>query len=365
MNVLVFMPYLYDSAPSQRFRIEQWARVLDPQGVTFKFVSFESLGLRQVLYAPGQHVKKAQELLRCIRKRIAALLRLSSDADVIFLHRELLPVGPPLLEWMLARRGVPIVYDFDDSIFLSDASDANRRFAWLKWPSKIGQICELCTAVIAGNTYLHDYARGYTDRVSIMPTTIDTQAYLPKQTVDIHGIPTIGWSGSRTTVKHLKTLEATLRTLSKSLQFRLRVIGAKEYNIPGLDVSSQPWSSKSEVDDIRSFDIGIMPLPDDAWSRGKCGLKALQYMALGVPTIASPVGVNTEIIRDGHNGFLASTPEEWADKLTRLMSDESLRLRFSKEGRRTVEERYSAEVQAPRLLKILEAVRDRKPVCAA
>jgi len=359
MNVLVLMPYLYDTVPGQRFRIEQWARILEPMGVRFHFVPFESQGLKQVLHAEGHHAQKVRELCRGIYRRVRVLGAIGKKWDVIFLYRELLPLGPPFLERMLARRGIPIVYDFDDAIFRPDVSEANRRFKWLRWSQKTGTICRLSAHVIVGNPYLRDYAFTHTERVSVVPTTIDTDAYTPKDNVGIRGLPVIGWSGSLTTLKHLRSFGPALKSLKKSLNFRLKVLGSRDFRLDGMEVESLAWNARSEISDLKSFDVGIMPLPNDAWSRGKCGLKALQYMAVGVPTVASPVGVNSEIIEDGKNGFLASSEQEWAEKLSLLVSDEDLRWRFAKEGRRTVEERYSAKVQAPRVLEIFERVGSR------
>ncbi len=351
------MPYLYNTVPGQRFRIEQWARIMTRFGVTFNFIPFESPQLKLILHLRGHYGRKIWELFCGLYRRLRILASVGDGWDLIFLHRELAPVGPPVLERFLARRRVPIVYDFDDAIFLPDVSEANERFKSLKWPQKTGTICHLSNHVIVGNRYLKEYAANYTTHVSIVPTTIDTDEYRPRDDVTIRGRPTIGWSGSITTVKHLRTIEPALRRLRSLLDFRLKVIGTPHFSISGLDVESKPWTADSEVEELKSFDIGIMPLPDDRWSRGKCGLKGLQYMALGVPTIMSPVGVNCEIIEDGRNGFLASGQDEWVAKLSALASDVHLRQRFTKEGRETVEASYSARVHAPHVLDIFERIR--------
>lgn len=356
MNVLAFVPYLVDTVPGQRFRIEQWAKALATQGVHFHFVPFESEAFRRVVHLERHHLKKVMELARGTVRRIRHLAALRDGWDVLFLHRELLPVGPPFLERILAAKEIPVVYDFDDAIFLPDTSDANRWFHWLKQPKKTSAICRLSDHTIVGNRYLQEYALRYTSSVSVIPTTIDTDAYTPKESAQIDGLPVIGWSGSLTTLKHLKTIGQILQELRKQLPFRLKVIGSERFSLPGVEVIPQAWNPRTEVEDLKSIDIGLMPLPDDPWARGKCGLKILQYMAVGVPTVASPVGVNAQIIEDGKNGFLASRPEEWVEKLMNLASDEALRQRFALEGRRTVVERYSAKQYAPRLLEILQAV---------
>jgi len=360
MNVLVLVPYLPDTAPGQRFRIEQWARALERQGVRFHFAPFETDDLRAVIRANGRHGAKAVELLRCMERRVRFLLQVGPEWDVIVIHRELAPIGPPVLERALAAKGIPIVYDFDDAIFLPDMSDANRAFKWLKWARKTGVICGLSSHVMVGNRYLQEYALAHTDRVSIVPTTIDTDAYTMKPDVDIPKTPVVGWSGSLTTLKHLRHVEPMLQALARTVRFTLKVVGSPDVSMGGIAVESKAWSARSEIDDLRSFDVGIMPLPDDPWSRGKCGLKALQYLAVGVPTVVSPVGVNREIIEDGTNGFVAATERQWVEKLTLLLADRALRARVAREGRRTVEERYSAAAHVPRVLEILQAASERR-----
>jgi glycosyltransferase involved in cell wall biosynthesis len=275
----------------------------------------------------------------------------------VYLLREAALLGPPLFERRLARSGVPLVFDFDDAVFIPYVSHSNGYLSYLKFPGKTRTTCRLAAHVMAGNDYLANYARAVNPRVTIVPTTIDTEKYTVQPRLESENdVPVIGWSGSYSTAQHLSTLRGALKQLAQRERFRLRVIGAPGYQIEGVDVEALPWRSESEVADLRPFDIGIMPLPDDKWSRGKCGLKALQYMALGVPTICSPVGVNSEIIRDGHNGLLASSDDEWVEKLTRLLRSPEERARLGRAGRQTVEERYSAAVQAPRVLEILESV---------
>jgi glycosyltransferase involved in cell wall biosynthesis len=199
--------------------------------------------------------------------------------------------------------------------------------------------------------------------VTIVPTTIDTEKYrlLPRPS---NQVPVIGWTGSFSTVQHLDTLAGALKRLARKENFRLVVIGPPVYKIDGVDVEAVKWRSATEVSDLRQLDIGIMPLPDESWTRGKCGCKALQYMALAIPTICSPVGVNSEIIQDGVNGLLANSEDEWVEKLTLLLHDANLRKRLGDAGRKTVETKYSAAVHAPRVYEILRSVVAQSDVLA-
>ena len=169
-------------------------------------------------------------------------------------------------------------------------------------------------------------------------------------------------------MRHLDTLRGALRRLAKQEQFRLRVIGTPDYELDGVEVEAMQWRSQTEVEDFRPIDIGVMPLPDGPWSQGKCGLKALQYMALGIPTVCSLVGVNSDIIRDGDNGFLAASEDEWVAKLTRLLRSVELRKRLGLAGRLTVENKYSTTIQVPRVYSIFESVvlgRKQRPAGSA
>ena len=214
----------------------------------------------------------------------------------------------------------------------------------------------MASHVIVGNSYLADYARSFNDQVTIIPSTIDTTKYSIAPRESQAGVPVIGWTGSYSTVQYLNELKSTLQRLAAQQPFRLRVIGAPGYTMEGVNVEALPLNSEAEVEDLRPMDIGIMPLPDDRWTRGKCGLKALQYMALGIPAVCSPVGTNIKIVRDGKSGFLASTEERWIERLTQLLRSRELRRSMGEHGRSVVETEYSALVHAPRVYNIMKSV---------
>lgn len=354
MRLLAIIPSVYDTNPSQRFRIEQWEPLLRERGVDLDFRPFESPELHAVLYKQGRTAEKLRLVAEALRRR-ARDVRAARDYDAVYLLREAALLGPPLFERWLARTGVPFVFDFDDAVFERYVSPSNGYLSYLKFPGKTRAICRMAAHVMAGNPYLADYARKVNEHVTVIPTTIDTEKYTVEPRAE-NEVPVVGWSGSYSTAQHLATLKNALRRLAERERFRLRVIGAPDFKIDGVDVEAMPWRSETEVEDMRPFDVGIMPLPDDQWSRGKCGLKALQYMALGVPTVCSPVGVNSEIIGDGENGLLASTDDEWIEKLSGLLRSKPERARLGRAGRETVEARYSAAVQAPRVYDVFASV---------
>lgn len=357
MRILALVPSPYNTTPGQRYRMEQWEPLLRSYGVQIVFESFKSEELHELLCKPARKWEKFKLLTRACSRR-AALMRSAHDYDAVYIYNEAALLGPAVLERMIRRAGIPIIYDFDDAIFLPYAyiSPANGYFRLLKFPMKTRTICRLASHVMVGNAYLADYARRVNSRVTIVPSTIDTTQYKGGARTSSDGVPVIGWTGSYSTLQYLDAMKGTLQRLATRERFRLRVIGASDYQIEGVDVEALPWSPQSEVEDLLPVDIGIMPLPDDRWTRGKCGMKALQYMALGIPVVCSPVGVSLSIISDGASGFLAGTEDQWVDRLAQLLRAPSLREQLGKEGRKTVETKYSAAVQAPRVYNVLRSV---------
>ena len=331
--------------------MEQWAPRLRAHGIDVDFASFEDVALHVLLYQRGRRIEKAIQIGRALARRVSIV----GDArrfDAVYLFREAALVGPAVLERWMGRR-LPVVFDFDDAIFERYRSPTNGYLSALKFPGKTAAICRLSAHVIAGNPYLADYARQFNRWVTIVPTTIDTDVYTPPPARP-QSVTVVGWSGSHSTVPHLRTLDEALRRLAARRMFRLRVIGAPEYTLEGADVDARPWRADTEIADFTGVDVGIMPLPDDRWSRGKCGLKALQYMALGIPAICSPTGVNREIISHGQNGLLATSTDDWVEALERLLTSETLRQRLGAAGRATVEARYSAAAQIPGICRVFE-----------
>lgn len=354
MRLLAIVPSMYDTSPGQRFRIEQWEPLLRQRGVEITYAPFENELLHGLLYKAGNMGGKLAQVSRGFARRLS-LINSVKQFDAVYIFREAALLGPAVFERMIKRRRVPIVFDFDDAVFVSYRSPSNGYLSYLKFAAKTKTICRLASHVMVGNSYLADYARQFNPHVTIVPTTIDTEKYSVRHS-NPSDIPVIGWTGSFSTVQHLDTLRGALQKLAEREKFRLRVIGTPEYRLEGVPVEAIPWRSESELDDLRPIDLGVMPLPNDAWSKGKCGLKALQFMALGIPTICSPVGVNTEIIQDGENGFIADTEQEWVDKMGRLLRSVELRNQLGLAGRATVDQKYSAIAQAPRVYEVLESI---------
>jgi glycosyltransferase involved in cell wall biosynthesis len=350
---------MYDTSPGQRFRIEQWEPILAENGIEITYAPFETPELRDILYESGHLFDKVIAVTKGLNRRNREL-RSVKEFDLVYVFREAALLGPAWFERKIASSGVPMVFDFDDAVFVSYRSPSNGYLSYLKFPGKTATICRLSAHVMVGNQYLADYALKENRNVTIIPTTIDTEKYTPLERFSEPETLTIGWSGSFSTVQHLDTIREVLQELAKTEKFKLRVIGTPEYDLPGVETEAIQWRSDSEIEDLQQIDIGLMPLPDEDWSRGKCGLKALQYMALGIPTICSPVGVNSTIIQDGENGYLADAKDEWIQKLKLMLHSPEIRQKIGMAGRKTVEDGYSAISQAPRVLQVFRTAIDEK-----
>ena len=345
-RILFVAPHRPDRAPSQRFRFEQYFSFLQANGFECVMAPLISKNTDKIFYHPKSILRKIIIIWGYVMMRLQHVIR-SSAYDIIFIQREAFFIGTIFFEKQFKRSGARMVYDFDDAIWHHDVSEANRKFARFKRPEKTGEIIAMSDLVIAGNQYLKDYALQFNKNVTIIPTTIDTVGYTAKPFSHDKERICIGWSGSVTTIKHFSIAVPALEKLAERYGDKIyfKVIGDSNYVNQKLQLKGVAWNNDTEVEDLSEIDIGIMPLPDDEWSKGKCGLKGLQYMALEIATVMSPVGVNTEIIEEGVNGFLASDEEQWVSKISKLIDDKELRRKIGKAARQTVVEKYSIHSQ--------------------
>lgn len=343
-------------SPSQRFRYEQYLPLLRKNGFRVHHSFLLNENDDKIFYSQGKYLGKAWILLKSIAKRWGDVAR-AGKYDFIFIQREVFMLGTTFFETLLSRSKAKIIFDFDDSIWLHQVSSTspNKKLNFLKDPGKTARIISLADCVVAGNQHLADYALQFNPTVKIIPTTIDTELYLPKEKKN-NSVVTIGWSGSKTTIDHFKEALPALEVIKNKYGNRvtITVIGDNQYRNEKLGITGKAWSLSNEIDDLLTFDIGIMPLPDDEWSKGKCGLKGLQYMALEIPTLMSPVGVNKEIIQHGKNGFLCSTTEEWIKYLDGLINEPELRKRIGVQGRIQVIHSYSVLANSKIFLSLFE-----------
>ena len=301
-----------------------------------------------MLYKPGHTLRKAMGVVRGAMRRLADVRR-ARQFDLVLIQRETAPIGPPLVERALKRARIPYVFDFDDAIFLRAIHPANRAWGWLR-RTNVAETTRGASHVIAGNEYLAEWARRLNERVTVLPTPVDTDRHRPPVRRDERGPLVIGWVGSSTTAPHLRMLDEPLHRLAARHDFVVRVIGG-DYDHPTAKVERIPYSLADEPAQVQRFHIGVLPEADDEYTRGKGAFKGMLYMAAGVPVVASPVGVNLEVIGDG--GLCVAGDDEWTAALERLLANADERRRLGAAGRRRIVERYSLKVQAPRFAAVL------------
>lgn len=350
MRILFIVPYSSDGA-SNRFRVEQYLPFLKAEGIEYDVRPFVTQRFFKILYLKGKNIRKILYFIQALWDRVLVIYR-SRKYDLILIHREACPIGPPIFEWMIYKFKKPIIFDFDDAIFLQNLSPANRIYGFLKSPSKTQAIIKMSKAVIVANRFLEEYARRFNSRVYIIPTSIDTEKFMVKENASKR--LSIGWVGSPTTFPYLHSLSGAIKELSMKHDFIFKIIGAGEnLSIAGVNIESRDWKLEEEIANFQGIDIGIYPLSDTMWARGKAAFKAIQFMSMGIPVVASPVGMNKELIQDGVNGFLAASDEEWVNKISSLIKDEGLRQRIGLAGRKTIEEHYSVKVNVSKYIDVL------------
>jgi glycosyltransferase involved in cell wall biosynthesis len=347
MKILFLVPYPLQEAPSQRFRFEQYFEILTQKGHTIKTQSFLQSHNWQLFFTTGKPLLKTLTLIIGFLKRAYALVVVPSF-DFVFIHREVAPIGPPIFEWVIAKiLRKKIIYDFDDAIWLTDRVNESGFLKILKWRKKVKAICSWSYKVSCGNEYLKNFALQYNSNSIYNPTTIDCKhkhnpaLYKP---IKIDKQLVIGWTGSHSTLKYLIAIESVLQKLENKFPFLSFLIIAEQP--PSLQLKRLTfikWNLEKEIEDLLKIDIGIMPLPDDEWSKGKCGFKALQYMSLEIPSVISPVGVNIEIIDHVENGFLAATENEWVFYISKIIEQPDIRQKIGIMGRQKIINQFSIE----------------------
>jgi glycosyltransferase involved in cell wall biosynthesis len=346
MKVLLLCRYPRLGA-SSRLRSYQYLPGLAQMGIEVEVSPLFSEAYLETFYRSGGN-KHPGYLVKAYWQRLKQLVNVRKY-DLLWLEKELFPWLPATAEWLLDRLGIPYLVDYDDAIFhrYDHSSSALLRFVLGR---KIDRVMAGATMVTAGNDYLASRAKAAgARRVMILPTVVDVRRYQTKQVCETTPF-TIGWIGSPTTVRYLQMLRESLSSLGGKREIRLVVIGAAMEPLPGIPVETLDWSEATEAELIRQFDVGVMPLFDELWERGKCGYKLIQYMACGLPVVASPVGVNREIVRHGVDGYLAASGQEWEKALMQLIDHPQLREEMGQMGRNKVEQHYSLSVMTPRLV---------------
>lgn len=366
MKVLALASYPVEAAAT-RFRLQQFVAPLAARGIDLEIQPFLTSKQFQDLYRRGAAVRVAAGLMKSGGKRIFHLAAARS-ADVVLVQREAMLLGPPVIEWILThvlRR--PMVLDLDDATYVSYESPTYGALSKkLKWFNKTDDLIKSATIVTCGNRSIAEYASGKGARTRIIPTVVDTDIFKPLARPDSRPPLRLGWIGTHSTFPYLESIFPVLSSLAERFDFCLKVVGSgrERIAVPSITIENFAWAMDREVRDFQSLDLGLYPIDatlySGKWAQGKSGFKAVQYMAVGVPFVATPVGGSAEIGEPGITHFFASTNDEWYRSLERLMGDPDQRLKMGAAGRAHAVAHYGLEDQADKLAQTLrEAAQSR------
>ena len=345
-----------------RFRVAQYMPFMDANNIQYTISPFVFPKFEQIIYTHGNLVRKIFYFLTALKNRIIDIYRAKTH-DVVVILRDACPYGPPIFEFLFRFANRNIVYDFDDAIWMKQPSVYNPLTNFLKWPGKIKHIIGLSKIVVCDIAFLEDYAKKYNNRTVQLKCPIDDESYQPVyKSRQFEDEVVIGWIGSHSTQVHPKSLTNVYKKLSTKYEnIRFKFIDAQDYSIENVKIELKPFSKEEEISDLQSFDIGIYPLIDIPYVYGKCGFKTMQYMAIGLPTVSTPLGGISSFVKDGVNGFIATTENEWVEKLSLLIEDAELRKKMGAAARRTVENRLSVKANAGRFIAILRQAASSEP----
>lgn len=354
MNVLALASYPVEAAAT-RFRLQQFVGPLAQRDIALTIHPFLDSKLFQHLYVQKSFARTAVGLMKSAFLRLGDVVS-ARKVDLILIQREAMMFGPPLIEWLTARvLKRPMVLDLDDATYVSYTSPTYGGLGKaLKWFSKTDDLIKWAAIVTCGNRSIAEYVSGKGGQARIIPTVVDTDIFRPGQPRRAEGPVTIGWIGTHSTFAYLESIFPALIDLAGKHDFRLKVVGAgrDEVTIPGVKVENARWEMEREVRDFQSLDVGLYPLDAslyEGWAAGKSGFKAIQYMGVGVPFVATPVGAAAEIGEAGLTHLFASTQHEWYGALEALIIDAQKRRAMGEAGRRHVVEHYGLPAQADKL----------------
>ena len=354
-KILLLCPYPPGVGPSQRFRFEQYLETLKKEGFLIKISPFLDHSTMQILYRRGFFLRKAFGLLKGFLIRVIQLFTIFKY-DLIFIHREASPVGPPIFEFLLFKLGKKVIYDFDDAIFIEKTSKNNKLVAKFKFTSKVSYIVKNSWKVAVCNQYLVDWVRQYNNKVFLIPTTIDLNYHTAK---DIKSKSdkklVIGWTGTQSTMIYLDIVRNALARLEQFFDFEFMVICDVDPLFPNLkSYKFVQWQFETEIEDLAKIDIGLMPVPEGLWEKGKVGFKAIQYSGVGAVPVVSSVGSGREVVLDGVTGFAVENDDDsWFIALSELLNNAANLEKMGLAAREYIDQKYSVRSQIPAYINLL------------
>lgn len=358
MRVLVLTPYPYGSTAGPRSSFELWERVLAEAGITLEYAVFETDELHEIIYKPVGIARKGYEMARAYAKFLPKA-KAARDYDAVLINREATLIGPAIVERWVASFGKPLIYHIDDPLYIPYRSPSNGALSYLKFFGKVGTLCRMSRAVIANSPSHVAYAKRYNNNVWEIPSVVDAEKYDGWRPRARPGEPVcIGWSGSPSTVPNLQVIREPLRELSRRGDVTVRLIGARDFGLPDVPHTGSVWTAETEVSNLRALDVGLLPVPVTPWTPHKFYLKLVQYMALGIPPVATPLGANPVVIDDGRTGFLANSATDWNRVIRRLLENADLREEIGRRAAEVAHERYTLQANAE---KVISAFRSALP----
>src|SRR3954452_7316433 len=357
MRVLALTPNLYGVSPGQRSSIELWDKVLAPAGIAVDHAPFETEELRRVIYRPGQPAAKAVELLRAYWRRLGSL-RVLDDYDAVLVYREAALIGPELIERWAAHKGKAIIYHFDDPLYVPYRSLWSGWGSYLKFFGKVKRILELSSAAVVHSRHPRDYAERYNRNVCQVPSIVDADVYRYEPRPQGRDGVCVGWSGSPTTVGNLAVIAEPLRVVARRADVSVEVIGATDPPLADVPMTVRPWRADTEVADLRRLDIGLLPVPLSEWNKRKFYMKLVQYMALGIPAVCTPLGSNPDVVEHGKTGFLADTPADWQRYIELLVEHRELRARMSEHAAQVGQAKHPLQANAETIVAAFRSALD-------
>ncbi|GAB4234835.1 MAG: hypothetical protein Tsb0034_08700 [Ekhidna sp.] len=352
-RILVICPHPENTAPGQRLKYEQYFDYLREKGIELTIAPFMTIAFWNIVYKKGHLFQKIYWTLYGYLKRILLLFSIRKY-DGIYIFLWVTPFGSTFFEWLAIKLSKRLIYDIDDLVYLKPASKANPLLKLIKSGQKPIILMKHADHVITCTPHLDAFVRQYNSNTTDISSTINTDSYQPVNRYSNDGKLTLGWSGSFSTSKYLTLLKNVLLKLQSKYDCNILVIGDPSFSIEGLEIEAIKWNSKTEIENLQRIDIGLYPLPNEEWVLGKSGLKALQYMALGIPTVATKIGANHRVIEDGISGFLVESDEEWLNKLEKLINDSMLRKSIGDKARERVEALYSINANRDTYLDIIK-----------
>lgn len=358
MRVLVLTPYPYGSTAGPRSSFELWERVLADAGIELEYAVFETDELHQIIYEPGSFARKAYEMGRAYAKFLPKA-GAARNYDAVLINREATLIGPAIVERWVASFGKPLIYHIDDPLYIPYRSPSNGALSYLKFFGKVASLCRMSRVVIANSPSHVAYARRYSANVWEIPSVVDAEKYdgwWPRG--DAKAPVCVGWSGSPSTVPNLQVIRGPLRDLSQRDDVTVRLIGASDFGLPDVRHTGSVWSAETEVSDLRQLDVGLLPVPVTPWTPHKFYLKLVQYMALGIPPVATPLGANPVVIDDGRTGFLANSASDWNAIIARLVDNPDTREEIGQRAAEVAHQRYTLQANTE---KVIAAFRSALP----